>query len=72
MVNLSVFFAVMSACAAAFFYTAQDARGGMAEWANETCSMANTLCLHPEWLAIAAVVLLGVAVVLKVAGAARG
>jgi hypothetical protein len=71
-VNLTVFLAVLSASAAAFFYTAQDARGGMSAWANQACSMANALCLHPEWPAMAAVVLFGVAVVLKIAGASRG
>ena len=72
MVNLSVFLAVLSAAAAAFFYTAQDARGGMSAWANQACSMVNSFFLHPDWLAIAAVVLFGVAAVLKVAGAGRG
>jgi hypothetical protein len=68
MVTLSVFLAILSGCAAAFFYTAQEERFGMAGWANDACSMANTLCLHPQWPAIAALVLLGVAVVLKVVG----
>ncbi len=72
MASLGVFFAILLGCAATFFYTAAEHRGGMAAWANDACSMANTLCLHPEWPAIAAVVVLGVAVVLKVAGVGRG
>ncbi len=72
MVNLSVILAIVFGCAALFFYTAAEQRGGMADWANEACSMANTLCLHPQWPAIAALVLVGVAAVLKVAGVRRG
>ena len=67
MVNLSFFFAVVLGCAATLFYSAQESRGGMSSWADATCSMAHSLCLHSEWLAIAAVVLLGVAAVLKLA-----
>jgi hypothetical protein len=68
MVNLSFFLAVVFGCAATLFYSAQESRGGMSDWADATCSMANTLCHHSEWLAIAALVLLGVAAVLKLAG----
>ncbi len=73
MANLGIFFlAFLLGCVAAFFYTAAEQRGGMAGWANDACSMASTLCLHPQWPAIAALVVLGVAVVLKVAGVGRG
>jgi len=68
MVNLSFFLAIVLGAAAAFFYSAEEARGGMVAWANAACSTANTLCQHSEWLALAAVVLLGVALVLKLAG----
>jgi hypothetical protein len=66
MAGLSFFLAVMLACASVFFYSAEEARG-MAGWANTACSTANTFCQHSEWLAIAALVLLGVALVLRLA-----
>ena len=55
--------AIVLAAVAAFFYTAQEMRGGTVGWANDACAMAYSLCLHPQWPAVAALTLIGMAVI---------
>lgn len=71
MVYAGTLLAIALGAVAAFFYTAQEMRGGTVGWANDACAMAYTLCLHPHWPAIAALAVAGVVVVMRLAGAGR-
>jgi hypothetical protein len=72
MVNLGVFLTIVLGGASVFFYTAEQMRGGRVLWANDVCAAARPLCLHPEWLALAAALLICAVVVLKLAVGSRG
>jgi hypothetical protein len=71
MLYIGSLLALACAAAAAFFYTAEEMRGGTVGWANDACTMAYSLCLHPQWPAIAALVLGGILLLLKLAGVGR-
>jgi len=67
MLNLGIFLTIVLGSASLLFYTAQELRGGTVYWANNVCDSAFTLCTHPEWLAMAAAVLICVVAILKLA-----
>ena len=71
MLYVGTLLAIALGAVAAFFYTAQEMRGGTVGWANDACAMAYTLCLHPQWPAIAALALIGIVMVMRLAGAGR-
>jgi hypothetical protein len=71
MFNLGVLLTIVLGGASVFFYTAEQMRGGRVGWANDACAAALPLCLHPEWLAMAAAVVICAVVILKLAVGSR-
>jgi hypothetical protein len=67
MAAFGFFLAVLFGCASVLFYTANDLRTGNAAWAHDVCAMAHSLCLHPEWMAIASGVAICGVIVVKLA-----
>jgi hypothetical protein len=71
MLNLGVLLTIVLGGGSVLFYTAGQMRGGRVTWANDVCDAALPLCLHPEWLAMAAAVLICIVVILKLAVGSR-
>jgi hypothetical protein len=71
MVYFGTLVAIALGATAAFSYTALEMRGGTVGWANDACAMAYTLCLHPQWPAVAALAVIVVVVVMRLAGVGR-
>jgi hypothetical protein len=69
MVYFGTLVAIALGATAAFFYTAQEMRGGTVGWANDACAMAYALCTHPQWPAFAALAVISIVVVMRLAGA---
>jgi hypothetical protein len=70
MLNLAVFLTIVLGAASVLFYSANEMRATVG-WANDLCDMALPLCLHPEWAAMAAAVMICAAVILKLALGSR-
>jgi hypothetical protein len=71
MVYFGTLVAIALGAVAAFFYTAQEMRGGTVDWANDACAAVYTLCVHPQWPAVAALAVIGIVVVMRLAGVGR-
>ncbi len=71
MLNLGILLTVLLGAISVFFYSAGQMRSTVG-WANDACAAALVLCRHPEWPALAAVVVLCVVVIAKLAVGSRG
>jgi hypothetical protein len=70
MLNLGVFLTIFLGAASALFYIAGELRGRVG-WAGDLCGAALPICLHPDWPAIAAAVLICGVLILKLAMGSR-
>jgi hypothetical protein len=66
MLNFGVFLTIALGAASALFFIAEELRSRVG-WANDVCAAALSLCLHPEWPAMAAAVVICAVVILKLA-----
>ncbi len=70
MLNLGVFLTIALGIASGFFFFSENLRSSVG-WANDACTIALPLCLHPEWPAIAAAAVICAMLILKLAIGSR-
>lgn len=70
MLNLGVFLTITLGAASALFFIAEELRSRVG-WANDVCAAALPFCLHPDWPATAAVVVICAVLILKLAMGSR-
>ena len=70
MLNLGVFLTIFLGAASSLFYMVGELRGRVG-WANDMCAAALPVCMHPEWPAIMAAVMVCGVLILKLALGSR-